>query len=212
MGRVMINIISLRPHLTKSLDSETFKSFYWEKKELLAFCVENKIPAQGTKLELSDRVEYFLNTGAIQPVRDKIKGAWSRASAKAITLETPVINYKSDLVTKEFFVAQLGAKFKFNNYLRQFAKTPNMDGSLTYGDLAQGYLSFEANKKSAPQKALIAKQFQFNQFQRDFYACEKGKTRQQFLDAWKLVRSIAGPATYDQYLSIINIGCKSEQE
>ena len=212
MGRVMINIISLRPHLTKSLDSVTFKSFYWEKKELLAFCVENKIPTKGTKLELSDRVEYFLNTGSIQPVRDQIKGAWSRDSAHVITLDTPVINYKNDAATKGFFVAQLGDKFRFNEYLRQFAKIANMDGSLTYGDLVTGWLQSEANKKQVSQKSPIGKQFQFNQFQRDFYAAEKGKTRQQFLDAWKLVRSIAGPATYEHYLSIINIGYKSEQE
>jgi len=206
----MIDNISSRPHLTKSLDSVTFKSFYWEKKELLKFCVENKIPSHGTKLELNERIEHFLNTGTIKPARKQIKRINSWDSAHVITLDTPVINYKNDAITKEFFVAQLGDKFRFNEYLRQFAKIVNMDGSLTYGDLVTGWLQSEANKKQVSQKSPIGKQFQFNQFQRDFYTAEKGKTRQQFLDAWKLVRSIAGPATYEHYLSIINIGYKSE--
>lgn len=206
----MIEPISIRPHLTKSLAAVTFKSFYWVKKELLEFCVANKIPAHGSKLELSERIQHFLDAGTIQPIKEKIKRINSRDSAKAITLDTPVINYKNDAVTKQFFVSQLGAKFRFNDYLRQFAKTPNMDGSITYGDLVTGWLQSQANKKLVSQKSPIGKQFQFNQFQRDFYTAEKGKTRQQFLDAWKLVRSIAGPATYEHYLSIINVGCKSE--
>lgn len=164
----MIEQISIRPHLTKSLAAVTFKSFYWEKKELLEFCVANKIPAQGSKLELSERIEHFLDAGTIQPIKEKIKRINSRDSAKAITLDTPVINYKNDAVTKQFFVAQLGAKFRFNDYLRQFAKTPNMDGSITYGDLVTGWLQSQINKKHGSQKSSIGEQFQFNQFQRDF--------------------------------------------
>ena len=198
----MKNQTAIRTPLSKTLDSSTFQSFYYEKKELVDFCLQNNIPIQGGKLELSKRIAHFLDTSEIQDfVRVKRVGAWD--SQQTISSSTKVINYKNDAQTKTFFTSQLGSKFKFNDYLRQFAKKPDMDGSLTYADLVQGWLQSQADKKTAAQKTPIAKQFQFNQFQRDFYAAEKGKTRQQFLDAWRLVRSMPGSATYEHYLTLL---------
>ena len=198
----MKNQTAIRPPLSKTLASSTFQSFYYEKKELVDFCLQNNIPIQGGKLELSKRIAHFLDTSEIQDfVRVKRVGAWD--SQQTISSSTKVINYKNDAQTKTFFTSQLGSKFKFNDYLRQFAKKSDMDGSLTYADLVNGWLRSQADKKTNAQKTPIAKQFQFNQFQRDFYAAEKAKTRQQFLDAWRLVRSVAGPVTYAHYLTLL---------
>ncbi len=42
-----------RPDLNKELDSQTFRSFYYLKEELMAFCRENGLPVSGGKLEIS---------------------------------------------------------------------------------------------------------------------------------------------------------------
>ena len=54
-----------RPDLDKELDSQTFRSFYYLKEELMAFCRENGLPVSGGKLEISDRIACFLDTGKV---------------------------------------------------------------------------------------------------------------------------------------------------
>ena len=49
-----------RPVLNKHLDGDTFRSYYYLKEELTAFCRQNGIPASGGKLELTDRIAKFL--------------------------------------------------------------------------------------------------------------------------------------------------------
>jgi hypothetical protein len=194
----MIAKLTTRPALTKDLSPEIFTNFYWQKKELLAFCVDLKIPTHGGKLELIERIAYYLKTGLIEP-KTILKKQGKLDSDNIITLATPVINYKNDAKTKAFFVSQIGEHFHFNEYLRQFAKTFN-DGSLNYGDLVYGWQQIEQNKKLTTEP--IGKQFQFNQFQRDFYQHAKG-SRSECLSAWKLIRSVAGEPTYAHYLKIM---------
>lgn len=55
-----------RPKLNKELDAVTFRSFYYLKQELADFCKENRLPASGSKAELTVRIAYFLDTGKAQ--------------------------------------------------------------------------------------------------------------------------------------------------
>ena len=52
-----------RPELNKELDAITFRSFYYLKQELIDFCRENGLPTSGDKIELTDRIATFLDTG-----------------------------------------------------------------------------------------------------------------------------------------------------
>lgn len=185
-----------RPTLTSSLSPSEFKEFYWEKKELIAFCKKEALPTSGGKIELTERIAFFLETGKTLPSKTKEKSG-ARDSSSEITLTTPVINYNNDAITREFFKSYLGEKFKFNHFLREFAKQTN-DGSLTYEDLVEGYKQSLSNPKKT-----IDPQFQYNQFCRDFYANEKGKTKADLAKAWQLVRSAPGDATYAHYLELI---------
>ncbi len=192
---------NVKPLLTKELPPEVFKEYYWDKKELVLFCTKHKLPSAGGKLELTTRIENFLRSGKIDKVINK-KRKYKFDSQEVITSSSKVVNFKCDAKTREFFIRETGQHFKFNDYLRQFTKTPDLDGSLTYGHLVAGWNACENEMKKATQKPPISKQFQFNQFQRDFYSANKNAKREQMLEAWKLVRSIAGPATYDHYLII----------
>lgn len=55
--------MSERPILDRNLDSKTFRDFYYLKEELVNFCRENDIPVSGGKVEITDRIAYFLDTG-----------------------------------------------------------------------------------------------------------------------------------------------------
>ena len=55
--------MSERLDLNEKLDGETFRSYYYLKKELVDFCRENNLPVSGGKVELTDRIACFLDTG-----------------------------------------------------------------------------------------------------------------------------------------------------
>ena len=60
-----------RPELTNSLDSRTFREYYYLKEEMAAFCRENHLPASGSKQELTERIACFLDTGRVQQTAAK---------------------------------------------------------------------------------------------------------------------------------------------
>ncbi|MGL5066321.1 MAG: SAP domain-containing protein [Sarcina sp.] len=51
------------PRLNKDFDSKTFQEYYYLKEELVAFCRKEGLSASGSKIELTDRIAYFLDTG-----------------------------------------------------------------------------------------------------------------------------------------------------
>lgn len=51
--------------LDKNMDSKTFREFYYLKEELVNFCRDNGLPVSGGKIELTERIAYFLDTGKI---------------------------------------------------------------------------------------------------------------------------------------------------
>lgn len=57
-----------RPKLDKSTDIKTFRAYYWLKEELVQFCKMNSLPTSGSKVEISDRIACYLDTGMIMPV------------------------------------------------------------------------------------------------------------------------------------------------
>ena len=65
--------MSERPDLNKELDAKTFKRFYYLKEELVSFCRENNLPVSGGKIELTDRIASFLDTGKVIETSTKRK-------------------------------------------------------------------------------------------------------------------------------------------
>lgn len=186
-----------RPILSKITNVFDFKNYYWDKQELITFCRQNKIPAEGGKIELAERIEFFLSSGGKITQTYKKSDKIFYDSDQNITVNTPVIHYKNDAKTRDFFISQIGGTFKFNFYLRAFAKQEN-NGDLTYGDLVQGYKDSLKNKKTT-----IDKQFEYNQFQRDFHKNNSNKTRLECNQAWKLLKQAPGGSTYKDYLKLI---------
>ena len=78
-----------RPILNTQLDSKTFKEFYYLKEELVNFCRENNLPTSGGKIELTERIAYFLDTGKVlPPTKTKRKAS----NITVITKDTEIEN------------------------------------------------------------------------------------------------------------------------
>ena len=66
---VKLNNRNVKRIYKEELSSETFRSFYYLKEELVAFCRENGLPTSGGKLELTERIAHYLDTGEILPAK-----------------------------------------------------------------------------------------------------------------------------------------------
>jgi hypothetical protein len=197
-----------KPKLAKSISLDAFKNHYWLKMELIAFCKDNGLSATGSKQEISHRIETFIATGRkIKPTPNSSPN--TRDSFQPITFDTPVVNYKNDAATRQFFVEHIGQHFRFDAFLRQFTNKNNITKDLTYGDLVNGWLIEESKRNDPHYKSNIGEQFEYNQFTRDFFANEKEKSRSDAINAWKLMKSVSGAKTYAHYKSILSESEKS---
>ncbi|MFQ8898957.1 MAG: SAP domain-containing protein [[Clostridium] scindens] len=81
-----------RPALDKHLDSKTFRDFYYLKEELIDFCRKNGLPVSGGKLEIADRIAYFLDTGKVLSAgAGKKKAAIISSITKDTEIETDFV-------------------------------------------------------------------------------------------------------------------------
>lgn len=55
--------MSERPNLDNNINSKVFKEYYYLKEELINFCRKNNLQTTGSKLELTERITNFLDTG-----------------------------------------------------------------------------------------------------------------------------------------------------
>lgn len=186
--------------MTPSLDANVFINCYWDRKELAEFCRQQGLSTAGLKADVTQRIAEFLRSGTTSTPTEVQKPKGLPDSTTGLRLDTAVKHYKNDAVTREFFQRHCGTGFRFNDYLRQFAKGVPKGKSLTYGDLVQGWHEAEEVRKQGGKK--IGKQFEYNQFSRDFFSANSGKSKQDMIDAWNIVREYQGPNTYAFYLRI----------
>ena len=109
-----------RPVLDRNLDSKTFRDYYYLKEELVSFCRENGIPVSGGKIEITDRIAYFLDTGKILPAPAERK----KATAISVIREDTEIeaNFVCSEKHRAFFREHIGSGFSFNVAFQKWLK------------------------------------------------------------------------------------------
>lgn len=180
-----------RPVLDKKLDGKTFRDFYYLKVELVEFCRENALPTSGGKIEIMDRIAYFLDTGKI-------------LSAVVTKKRTPMISnicedtkIEADFVCSEkhraFFKKHIGNNFSFNVAFQKWLKS---NEGKTYRDAISAYFQIIEDKKKG--KTVIDKQFEYNTYTRDFFADNKGKSLEDAIKCWKYKKQLQGNNRYEK--------------
>ena len=144
------------------------------------------LPQFGSKATLIERISLFLEKGIVKTIDRKKESR--RDSDVDITRSRFVKYYHNDRKTRDFFEKELGKQFKFNNYLRQFRDPRNIKPGLTYGDLCDGWLSFEESKNS--EKTVIGDQFKYNQFIRDYFSNSTNPTMDDAINVWQEHKSL----------------------
>lgn len=185
----------MRPNLTKEINVDSFKDFYWLKEELQLFCRENGISASGSKIEISDRIETFLRTGEIKKTIRKSKVNSKFEPQVDLSLDTVISeNHRCSQNVRAFFKTVI-PNFHFSTYIQNYFKT---NIGKTYRDVEYAWYKEEERKKDPSYRKKIAPQFEYNQFIRDFFADSnnKGKSREEAIEAWNNIKKLPGNNKY----------------
>lgn len=183
--------MSERSDLGNNLDSKTFKKYYYLKEELLDFCRKNDLQTTGGKLELTERITNFLDTGkrthkANTTRRTKI--------VDEITLDTIIEeNFVCSENHRKFYKEHIGNSFSFNVAFQKWLKS---NSGKTYQDSINVHYQILENKKN--NKTPIDKQFEYNTYIRDFFEYNKDKSLDEAIKCWKCKKSIKGHNKYEK--------------
>ena len=183
--------MSERPELSKELDAATFRSFYYLKHELADFCKENGLPTSGSKIELTYRIAYFLDTGGV------LKPAAERKTAVNIGTLTEDTVIEPNIVCSEkhraFFSEEIGKSFSFNVSFQKWLKA---NAGKTYGDAIRAYYRILEEKKQ--RKTEIGRQFEYNTYIRDFFADNPGMSLRDAIVCWNYKKDLPGHHRYEK--------------
>lgn len=183
--------MSERPALDRNLDSKTFRDFDYLKEELVNFCRENGIPVSGGKIEITDRIAYFLDTGKI------LSAQTSRKKATAISTISEEAKIEANFVCSEkhraFFREHIGNSFSFNVAFQKWLKS---NTGKTYKEAIAAYYQILEDKKKGKTK--IDKQFEHNTYIRDFFADNRGKSLEGAIKCWKYKKALQGHNRYER--------------
>mgnify|MGYP003418240951 CR=1 FL=1 len=185
----------MRPEITKDIATEDFKNFYWLKEELQQFCRQHGMSANGSKIEITERIEIFLLTGESTKPRKKSNVRKVVSKQTELSLDTVITeNHRCSQEVRAFFKSII-PKFHFSTTIQNYFK--NNIGH-TYRDVITAWYEEEERKKDPSYKKELAPQFEYNQFTRDFFADpnNKGKSRKDAIEAWNTIKKLPGSNRY----------------
>lgn len=181
-----------RPTLNRQLDGTTFRNFYWLKEELVEFCRNNGLPTTGGKLEITERIAHFLDTGEVILLRANTK---KKTTTPAIITENNLIepNFICSEKHRTFFKENIGKSFSFNVHFQKWLKS---NSGKTYKEAIIAY--YEILEETKKRKSAIDKQFEYNTYIRDFFEDNKGKYLEEAIKCWKYKKQLQGHNRYEK--------------
>ena len=195
---------SNRNKLNKNLKASEFKEYYFLKEELKEFCRNEGLKISGSKNQLEKRIIYYLDTGKSlddsnsiekddKPIRPNFQKSnkTKATTSKEIRLDSILgENFKCSEDKREFFEKEIGKGFKFKVKFQKWLKAnPNK----TYQDAINAYHELQ----NSNEKTVIDKQFQYNQYIRDFFKDNEDKTLNDAIKCWNYKKSLKGHNRYE---------------
>lgn len=180
-----------RPELTRQLDGQTFRSYYYLKEELVRFLRDNQLPTSGGKLELTERIAAYLDGGEVLPASSRRPVS---PSVGQLSEDMPIeANFVCSEKHRAFFRERIGKSFSFNVAFQKWLKA---NTGKTYGDAIAAYHRILAEKKQG--KTTIDKQFEYNTYIRAFFEDNPGRSLTEAITCWKHKKSLQGHHCYER--------------
>ena len=176
--------------LTKDLSPQDFKDYYFLKEELKEFCRDEGLKVSGSKEDLEKRISHYLSTG--ESLKEESVNYNSSEKLSEIKLDSKIgENFRCSEDKREFFEKEIGSGFKFKVKFQKWLKS-NPDK--TYRDAIDAYFEIQNSK----EKTDIAKQFQYNQYIRDFFEDNENKSLDDAIKCWRYKKSLKGHNKYEK--------------
>ena len=181
-----------------------FENGYWYATDLVAFGKELGLPAahRMRKNELEDAIKVYLATGRLpKSIASKPLKKGMKDLDKGLTLDLPIANYTSNRVTKGFIRREAerqnpGIREKSGVWYRlnRWREAHVAKRTVTYGALIDQYIALNslARFEQIPQVRYV-------NFLADYLAAEKGASRADALAAWKRLKKMDMPKTYNAW-------------
>ncbi|MYE04203.1 MAG: hypothetical protein F4Y00_04445 [Bacteroidetes bacterium SB0662_bin_6] len=194
--------------LRASMSVKEFDDNYFYAEELKAFARQLGIAVgRRRKLELETLIRDFLRTGVVPPAKP-MPDRRSGEVRDRLATETVVRAYVDDRRTKTFLrnlvrarAPSLRDKSGQWYWLNEWRRTQLQAGRrITYADLGNRLLELMRSEGRLPRIPAA----RFNNFVTDFKAdpANKGKSRADAVAAWKCIKSVPGPKTYEAYAAL----------
>ena len=183
-----------KPVLRREISVADFKAYYWSMADLTDFAKRLGLSSHGNKPDLRARIERRLR-GLPDEQSLQQRSTGPRDSDKTLRPETPVINYKSDDGTRDFFKRNIGPHFHFTYHLNQYRLA---NTNLTYGDLIREWVAEYERRQDPKYRAPIASHGEYNRYIRDYFSDErnKGKSLRDAAASWNAAKRGRGDRRY----------------
>lgn len=172
---------------------DEFITKYWLKEELINICAEYGLPKNGSKEELLLNICNYIEKKPI--ILKKIKTV--KRSIGYILSLTNIIdpNYQNDENHRLFFKSKIGEVFKYNVQFMNWMKENR--GIKTYEEAICKWKKIYEDQKNG-KKYSIGKQFEYNQYTRDFFTNNPERSREDCIKCWKFKKSKSGNHMYEK--------------
>jgi hypothetical protein len=166
---------------------------YFLKEDLIKLCKEYNLPTNGSKENL---LEYIGNLIENKPVtkikvKPKIKNNGFKPSLEKIIDE----NYSNNEIHRTFFIKATSEHFKFNVTFMNWMEENK--GKKTYKEAIEMYNKILLDKKQG-KKIEIGKQFEYNQYTRDFFNDNPELSREDCIKCWNYKKTQKGKHKYNK--------------
>jgi len=195
-----------KTRLSRSITETEFENGYWYATELRAFAVTLGIPAANRlrKDELERALKHFIRTGESKTLATRgLSKSGVRDLVRGLSLDLPVVNYTSNKETKEFiereaakivpnFKRASGTRYLLNRWREEQLSTGK---PITYRDLIDQAIELNRTK----QGPLRIEHARYINFISDFMAANKKGSREEAVKAWKELKAMEAPKTYESW-------------
>ena len=149
------------------------------------------MPVSGGKIELTERIAYFLDTGKVKPA--KISKKKSNATINITENSEIEPNFVCSENHRAFFKEHIGSSFSFNVAFQKWLKS---NTGKTYKEAISAYYEILENKKQGKTK--IDRQFEYNTYIRDFFDDNKGLCLEDAIKCWNYKKQLQGHNHYEK--------------